>query len=249
MLRLSVVSYLNTAPFLYGLQHSGLIESGHISISLDIPAVCAEKLRSGQVDVGLVPVATLPALPSYSILGNTCIGAVGKVDSVVLMSDVPLAEIEEIVLDFHSRTSVNLCRLLVSEYWKIEPVFVPASEDFLATIGGKRAAVLIGDRVFDHAHRFAYVYDLSDAWMQWKQLPFVFAAWAAIKTPAAEIWEPVEKALQMGISHIHEAAQSVIAKYPAHYPVEQYLSERISYTLDSAKRKGLETFLVSLGKI
>jgi chorismate dehydratase len=249
MLRLSVVSYLNTAPFLYGLERSGLLESDSIQISLDIPAVCADKLRTGMVDVGLVPVATLLALPQYSILGNTCIGAVGKVDSVVLMSDVPLEEIEEIVLDFQSRTSVNLCRLLARDYWKINPVFTSAKSDFLSTLGGKRAGVLIGDRVFDHAHRFKYVYDLSEAWMNWKHQPFVFACWASINPIADEEWQKVEAALELGISNIDLAAKSVEANYPSHYPVLNYLIERISYTLDSPKRAGLETFLSALSTI
>ena len=249
MLRLSVVSYLNTAPFRFGISNAQLIPSGEISISLDIPSICAEKLISGQVDVGLVPVATLPLLPHYTILGNTCIGAVGKVDTVVLLSQVPLEEIEEIVLDYQSRTSVNLCRLLSRDYWKISPRFTPAQPDFLDTLKGKRAGVLIGDRVFDHAHTFAYVYDLSEAWMNWHHQPFVFACWVAVHPISEEQWAPIEKALQSGISNIEAAAASVIPHYPNHYPVETYLSQRISYTLDAAKRQGLETFLSALSTI
>ncbi len=249
MLRLSVVSYLNTVPFLYGLNQAQLEAKGSIDLSLDIPSLCADKLRNGQVDVGLIPVATLPLLPQFSILGNTCIGAVGKVDSVVLMSEVPLEQLEEIVLDYQSRTSVNLCRLLARDFWKIQPRFVEATPDFLENIQPKRGYVLIGDRVFDHARRFQYVYDLSEAWMQWQELPFVFACWVSILPIENEIWQPIEQALQHGIHHIKEASASVEGQYPNHYPIENYLSHRISYTLDSAKRKGLETFLGMLSTI
>ena len=139
MLRLSVVSYLNTAPFISGIKKAQLEQQGLVELSLDYPSICAQKLIAGQVDVGLVPVATLPLLPNYSILGNTCIGAHGKVDSVMLLSDVPLAEIEEIVLDFQSLTSINLCRLLARDYWNIAPKFIPAEKDFIDTIEKNRA--------------------------------------------------------------------------------------------------------------
>ena len=249
MLRLSVVSYLNTAPFISGIKKAELEKKGLVEISLDYPAACAQKLISGQVDVGLVPVASLPLLPNYSILGNTCIGAHGKVDSVVLLSDVPLQEIEEIVLDFQSLTSINLCRLLARDYWKIDPKFINAEKDFIYTIGKNRAGVVIGDRVFDQANRFKYSYDLSETWYNWKNLPFVFACWVSVNPVMASDWNPIESALIQGINNPMEAAKEVRSLYPPHYPIENYLTERISYNLDSLKRQALETFLTSLSTI
>ena len=249
MLRLSVVSYLNTTPFISGIKKAQLEQQGLIELSLDYPAVCSQKLITGQVDVGLVPIATLPLLSNYSILGNTCIGAHGKVDSVMLFSDVPLPEIEEIVLDFQSLTSINLCRLLARDYWNISPIFTPADKNFIKTIRGKRAGVVIGDRVFDHANRFAYAYDLSETWYNWKNLPFVFACWVSVNPVLASDWNPIESALIQGISNPLDAAKEVRILYPAHYPIENYLSERISYNLDSLKRQALETFLTSLSTI
>jgi chorismate dehydratase len=249
MLRLSVVSYLNTAPFISGIKKAQLEQQGLVELSLDYPSICAQKLISGQVDVGLIPVATLPLLPSYSILGNTCIGAIGKVDSVMLLSDVPLQEIEEIVLDFQSLTSINLCRLLARDCWNITPKFIPAENNFIESIGKNRAGVVIGDRVFDHGNRFAYAYDLSETWYNWKNLPFVFACWVSVNPVLASDWKPIESALIQGISNPLEAAKEVRSFYPAHYPIENYLTERISYNLDSLKRQALETFLTSLSTI
>ena len=249
MLRLSVVSYLNTAPFISGIKKAQLEQQGLVELSLDYPAICAQKLISGQVDVGLVPVATLPLLPSYSILGNTCIGAHGKVDSVMLLSDVPLPEIEEIVLDFQSLTSINLCRLLARDYWNITPKFINAESNFIESIGKKRAGVVIGDRVFDHVKRFAFAYDLSETWYNWKNLPFVFACWVSVNPILESDWNPIESALIQGISNPQEAAKEVRNLYPAHYPLENYLTERISYNLDILKRQALETFLTSLSTI
>ncbi|HEY1040940.1 MAG TPA: MqnA/MqnD/SBP family protein, partial [Bacteroidia bacterium] len=122
--KISIVNYLNTLPFVYGLKESGIDK--HIDISYDIPAVCAEKLLTKQVDVGLVPVAVLAKMPEYHIITDFCIGSNGVVDSVKLFSMVPLEEIKEIVLDYQSRTSVALVQLLAKELWNISPQFTKA---------------------------------------------------------------------------------------------------------------------------
>jgi len=248
-MKISIVSYLNTAPFIYGIESAGLLNSNFIELSRDVPSVCAQKLLDRQVDVGLVPVAILPLLGDYKILGNTCIGAVGKVDSVVLLSQVPIEEIREIVLDPQSRTSVNLCRILARDYWKIDVNFIPANSDVPEGISGDRAMVLIGDRVFDNASGFTYVYDLSEAWMDLTGLPFVFAVWASRMDVSEQEFAHVEAALQDGLASLDDAISLATQTYPAHYPIENYLRNRISYTLDAQKRKGLETFLHALSTL
>ena len=88
--KISVVSYLNSKPFIMGLLKSNLAD--RIDLQLDIPAVCAQKLLEGKVDLGLIPVAVLPLLKEKYIISNYCIGAAGKVASVMLYSDVPLKQ-------------------------------------------------------------------------------------------------------------------------------------------------------------
>lgn len=244
----SVVSYLNTSPFVYGLKRASY-ETRNWNYSLDIPSVCAEKLLRGESDIGLVPVAILPQLEEYRIVSDTCIGARGKVDSVVLLHDVPLEEIKEVVLDYHSRTSVNLCRLLFREFWKQTVEFLPSSGDVPAYVQGNRAAVLIGDRVFDHAHRFKFVTDLSEAWYKWTGLPFVFAVWASKKALPESMLDDFNAVIRQGFSHLNEAIAEAKNLYPPHYPVENYIKNRISYTLDAESRQGMETFLTKLGTL
>lgn len=249
MLKVSIVSYLNTAPLLLGIEKCGLMNHPKYLISKDYPAECARKLQNGEVDLGLVPVAILPHLASYQIHGSTCIGASGKVDSVVLLSDVPLNEIEEIVLDYQSKTSVQLCRILAKEFWKISPKFIAADENSLNGVEGKRAIVLIGDRVFDQVGKYNYVIDLSEEWSKLTGLPFVFAVWASSKTLDKRLLTEFESALEFGLSNLDEAIEKAKLIYPNHFPIENYLRHRISYRLDSQMRKGLETFLDYLGKL
>ncbi|HNF48735.1 MAG TPA: hypothetical protein PLF48_05095, partial [Chitinophagales bacterium] len=113
MYKLSAVSYLNTKPFLYGLEHAAIADE--TEISLDPPAVTAEKLIHNEVDIALIPVAVLPLLKQPKIISPFCIGSNGKVATVCLFSDVPLEEIETILLDYQSRTSVQLVQILCRE--------------------------------------------------------------------------------------------------------------------------------------
>lgn len=249
MMKVSIVNYLNTSPFLWGIRNSGLLAHDNFQISLDVPSESAYKLLSGEVELGLVPVAILPLIKNYHIHGSTCIGADGKVDSVTLLSEVPLHKIEVIEMDNQSRTSVNLCRLLARDYWKINPRFESFSSKDLKNVSGTRATVLIGDRVFDYASKFAHVYDLSDAWKQWTGLPFVFAVWASKKELNNAQIEKFEEALHFGLLHKDEAIQEALVRYPEHYPVENYLNHRISYNLDTLKKLALETFLTKLSTL
>ena len=113
---ISIVNYYNTTPFLYGLNHTGF--QSQIKLELDIPSVCAQKLKNKQVDIGLVPVAILPELESYHIITDYCIGSVGKVDSVKLFSEKPLEELTHVLLDYQSKTSVTLVQVLNKHFWK-----------------------------------------------------------------------------------------------------------------------------------
>lgn len=112
----SIVNYYNTTPFLYGINHTNFISQ--IDLQLDIPSVCAQKLKNKQVEIGLVPVAILPELDHYHIITDYCIGAVGKVDSVKLFSEKPLNELTHVLLDYQSKTSVTLVQVLNKHFWK-----------------------------------------------------------------------------------------------------------------------------------
>ena len=142
MLKISAVSYLNTVPFIHGLKQSELIHS--ISLQLDYPSICADKLINGIVDLALVPVAVIPKLLQAHIISDYCIGANGAVDTVCLYSDLPITEIESIALDYQSRTSVALLKILLKEYWELKPEPIKADVGFEDNIKGNHAALVIG---------------------------------------------------------------------------------------------------------
>ena len=241
MLKISAVSYLNTIPFIHGLKQSELIKT--IDLQLDYPSICADKLINGTVDLALVPVAVIPKLKEAYIISDYCIGANGAVDTVCLYSDVPIEEIESIALDYQSRTSVALLRVLLKEYWQLNPELKKANVGFEENIKGNHAALVIGDRAFALNTKHAYIYDLSAIWKEMTGLPFVFAAWVANKKLPQDFIISFNKALEKGLSNIDKALALEGDSYPNCKNPEDYLNNKISYNLDVEKQKGMELFL------
>ena len=241
MLKISAVSYLNTIPFIHGLKQSELIKI--IDLQLDYPSICADKLFNGTVDLALVPVAVIPKLKEAYIISDYCIGANGAVDTVCLYSVVPIEEIESIGLDYQSRTSVALLKILLKEYWQLNPKFINAEVGFVDNIKGNHAALVIGDRAFALNTKHAYIYDLSAIWKEMTGLPFVFAAWVANTKLPQDFIISFNTALEKGLSNIDKALALEGDSYPNCKNPEDYLNNKISYNLDVEKQKGMELFL------
>lgn len=230
-IRVSAVSYTNTKPFVYGLQHSGILEK--IDLSLDIPSDCAAKVISDQVDLGLIPVAALLSIPGYQIISDFCIGANGPVDSVFIFSSKPISEVLTIRLDTHSRTSNGLAKVLLKHHWKVQPRLVDSGE--------ADAFVEIGDRTFGKKGSYPFVYDLAGEWKSFTGLPFVFAAWTANKPLDREFVAEFNQALQYGLEHREE----VLKELPPNKEMDlkDYLYNKLDFDLNKEKKKALEKYL------
>lgn len=239
-LNVTAVSYLNTKPFLYGIFQHRL--DSKINLTLDIPSECARKLASGEADLGLVPVAVLPQLPTPHLVSDFCIGTVGAVKTVCIFSQKPIDQITHLFLDYHSRTSVELVQILLREHWKVSPELIPARPGFEQQIAGSHAALIIGDRTIGLEQRYPYVYDLGQAWMDYTGLPFVFAAWVSNRPLDPGFIEEFNEALQSGIDLVPKLIYLIPPPHPD-FDLETYYTRYISYELDEEKRKGLEVFL------
>ena len=245
-IKISVVSYLNSKPFIYGLQHSTIIDA--IDIQLDIPSVCAQKLIKEEVDIGLIPVAVLPELKEYYIITDYCIGAKGKVASVMLYSCVPVNEINQIVLDYQSRTSVTLIKVLAVNFWKINPEWKNAEIGYEDKIEGTTAGVIIGDRTFGLEDQYTYSYDLAEEWQKFTGLPFVFACWVANKKISEAFIRAFNTALKSGLDN-RSVLINELAKDNYRTDVVNYLYNSIKYDYGTAQKKALELFLSYILKL
>jgi chorismate dehydratase len=238
---ISAVSYLNTKPFIFGIEQSSLMKQ--IRLFQDFPALCAQKLLKDEVDIALVPVAVIPYLTSPHIVADYCIGADGPVKTVCLFSQVPLEEIKTIYLDYQSRTSVQLLQILCRDYWNISPKMVDAYPGYTSEISGDAAGVIIGDRAVAFLH-YPYVYDLAEIWKDYTGLPFVFAAWVANKPIDEDFIQLFNLALDKGLLKRHEIA----ARYKdvfdnSYFSTDYYLMHNISYTFDTPKKEAMLLFL------
>lgn len=241
MYKLSIVNYYNTTPFLYGLRHKPL--SSNPVFEYDIPSVCAQKLALKQVDIGLVPVAILPTLSEYHIISDYCIGANGAVDSVKLLSHVPLEELTHVLLDYQSRTSVTLVQVLNKHYWKKNIEFIPAKEGFEKLIKDTTGAVIIGDRTFGLTEKdYPFQYDLALEWQNFTGLPFVFACWVSNVKIDQNFIDEFNASLAYGIKHIADAVHEMPNNTKG-FDAYDYLKNKISYQLDEQKKTALDKFL------
>lgn len=244
VLRISSVSYINAKPFVYGIEHSGALEN--YDLSLDIPSICAEKLKSGQADIGLAPVAIIPELKEYHIMPDFCIGANGPVQTVMLYSDVPLRNIRTVYLDYQSRTSCLLVQILAKHWWKISPAWLPAKEGYEKKIKGAIAGLIIGDRNFALSGQYKYAYDLAEEWKAFAHLPFVFACWISTKKLDEKTAAAFYQALKFGIEHKDKVLNGLSEGFDEKV-VKNYLYNCISYNFDKQKKDALDLFL-KLGK-
>ncbi len=244
MIKISAVSYLNTLPFIYGLTQSSIIKQ--IDLSIDYPAECANKLINKEVDIGLIPVATLPLIADYNIISDYCIGANGRVNSVFLFSNVEITKVKRVFLDYQSKTSINLMKILARKYWKIKPEWVSARVGYENKLSGNSAGVIIGDRTFKLKHKFEYSYDLAEEWKKMTKLPFVFACWTANKKIDKQFINQFNKAIELGINNIDGVLQfyeKKIDRFSKYANIKEYLNRDISYNFSRKKHEALELFL------
>jgi chorismate dehydratase len=230
-IRVSAVSYTNTKPFIYGLEHSGILNS--IDLSLDNPSECAEKLIDDKADIGLVPVAALTSIANYEIISDYCIGADGAVDSVFIFSNKPVEKIRTLRLDPQSRTSNALAGMLLKEYWKTDVQFIQS--------GDADAYVEIGDRTFGKKNQVGFVYDLALAWKEFTGLPFVFAVWVTNKKIDEDFIDKFNTALKYGLDHRADLLR--VSCQNSEIDLEDYLMNKINYFLTAEKREAISKFL------
>lgn len=237
-IKVGIVNYLNTKPLLFGIRQSPIMDL--IELIQDYPSNIATLLVEGKIDIGLVPVAILPVLKEYHIYTDYCIGCNGPVGSVCLFSDVPVEEVETVLLDYQSRTSVELLKILLRNYWKIKPLFIETSSDYRTSIKGKTAGLVIGDRSFEQRRSSKYLYDLGEAWKQYTGMPFVFAAWISNTVLDEKFVRSFNEANRSGIENIITVSENYTTGL---FNMHDYYTRYISYMLDAEKRKGLARFL------
>ena len=228
--RLALVEYLNTLPFLEGLRLSGLDQQ--MEVHRVTPAECALLFQQGKVDISLCPVGALEDMPQNDICGDFCIGADGGVETVVLLSHVPIHQIEKVGLDEHSKTSNKLVQILADRYWQTNWKYYFNDQEKQPL-----SCVMIGDKVFEQKKNYPYRFDLAGEWKAMRGLPMVFAVWITKHGVPNEVIQDLNNAFKSGIDFIR-SPDSVIPEWQ-----KKYLLNNISYSFDHRKREAMQLFL------
>ncbi len=241
-MRIVAVSYLNTLPFIYGLKNSGKLND--FDLQLEVPSLCSERLLKNEADIVLTPVVSALDNPLFEITSDYCIGAQGKVDSVLLLSRKPISEIDKIYLDFDSKTSVLLAKVLAKKFWHISPQWLPYNPAIPV-----ESVVLIGDKTFQEKEKYPYSYDLGEEWFKYVRLPFVFACWVIRKDIPADYRIQLNAALKYGVEHIRDMVNNIEGVTLSKEELLYYYQHSISYDLNNAKRAGMNLFLEEIRQI
>ncbi len=230
--RIATVHFTNAWPLTARLDHT-LFQVFHHH-----PAEAARLLREGEVDLALLPVASVLTDGDYRIVPGVCIGADGPVESVLLVSEVPPEEWEVLALDGCSRSSAVLAELLVKQ----GPLSERVSDDLtifrtepgkaLEHAVGKGAALIIGDPARELPERLAHRIDLAEAWKAWTGLPFVFAVWAGRPDLDSEVIDELRRVATEGLA-LREGLPE---------PDRTYLTESVKYDLDDRMLSGLRRY-------
>jgi chorismate dehydratase len=237
-IKVGAVSYLNTKPLVYAFENGAMVDE--MELIFDYPSKVAQMLINNEIDIGLVPVAVIPQVTNAQIVSSFCIGATNPVASVCLFSKVPIQDIESVILDYQSRTSVALLKILLKDFWNISPDFIASEVGFEKDINGTTAALIIGDRALLELKHFPFVYDLAEAWQKMTNLPFVFAAWVANKTLPETFITSFNLSIKDSLAQVDTIIDSI--EFPD-YDLNIYFKENIDYLLDDKKMEGLNLFL------
>lgn len=240
--RLSAVSFLNAAPLVYGLRHGSL--PPWLSVSFQEPARCADAVRRGESDGGLLPVVECVRIPDLVVLPDIAIASPGPVRSVVLVSRTPLQEIERIWLSPHSRTSVALLHVLLKRRLTAMPAMEIRAMRPTA-LGRREAALIIGDQALTDATAGVEVYDLATLWRECTGRPFVFAVWAVRREAChSELARCLATSKAEGLRRLDEIAAEFSARLgrPA-AELRRYLGENLSYHLGEPELDSVRQFL------
>ncbi len=251
-LRISAISFLNTAPLMWDFEHGDAAQ--HFEISYTIPSKCAAALAANEADIGIIPAITYAEIPGLVILPNIAIAAKDHVRSILLVSKKPWEEVSTVAADTSSRTSVALAQILFAKFLDGPRQFTPHKPNLEQMLAHHDAALLIGDPalVVASVQPPYYLYDLAHEWRQRTGKPFVFAFWAVRLDALSRLAKGIclTKIFQQSRDHGLEPGNIAIlaTEWSARLgltetEVKTYLTEHIHYYLDQENHSGLQLFL------
>jgi chorismate dehydratase len=238
--------FINAQPLLVPLK-----EKQHqlgVTIVTGSPASLAEQLREGELDLAMIPsVEYLKDAEQYRLIPGIAVASRGPVDTVLLVSRLPLAEVESIAVDIRSRTSVALLQILFGEVlpWNVFMEIIDPNP--IKMLKNHDAALIIGDPAFGLRSTYPdlQIYDLSEQWFKQTEKTFVHAVVAVRQETQLdqEFLVTVQEAKTEGLSRLESIAQTTSKQSGIDFETcLDYLSTKIIYDLGKEEMLGLQHF-------
>jgi chorismate dehydratase len=252
-LRISAISYLNTAPLMWDFEHGGVEhEAGRdFDISYTLPSGCARALAEGTADIGIIPAAAYVGIPGLQILPEVAIASRRAVRSILLVSKVAIEKVRTVALDTSSMTSVALTKILFDKWLGGGRTFTPMAPDVDAMLAGHDAGLLIGDPALKVDRSRYQTIDLAEEWIRHTGKPFVFAFWAVRRdalrdaAPSLDLPAVFQNSRDHGLepSSLQQIAREWAPRLDmSEADVLSYLTQNIHYQLDAGCLEGLQLF-------
>ena len=248
-LRISAISYLNTAPLMWDFEHG---EAGHsFDISYTVPSLCARALAEGTGDIGIIPAAAYAQIPGLVVLPDVAIASRRAVRSILLVSRMPVDQVRTVALDKSSMTSVALTKILLEKWLGSRCQYFSHEPDLERMLEQCDAGLLIGDPALEVDRNRYHTLDLAEEWIRFTGKPFVFAFWAvrgeALREadPALDLAVIFRESRDHGLrpENVDQISREWAPRVGLSEPdVRSYLTENIHYHLDAGCREGLQLF-------
>jgi len=248
-LRISAISYLNTAPLMWDFEHGDA--GAWFDIAYTVPSQCASDLAAEKADIGIIPAAAYASIPGLAILPGIAIASRRPVRSILLVSKVPLEQIRSVALDTSSLTSVALIKVLFAKWWGAGRTFASMAPDVEKMLQEHDAGLVIGDTALKVERSRFVTYDLAEEWIRLTGKPFVFAFWAVRQAALDGAPKSLDLAAIFQESRDHgletENLQRIAGEWAprlglSEADVKSYLTDNIHYDLDPGCMEGLQLF-------
>jgi len=248
-LRISAISYLNTAPLMWDFEHGDAAR--HFEITYTLPSSCARALAEGSADIGIIPAAAYAQIPGLLVLPDVAIASRRAVRSILLVSQIPVELVRTVALDTSSMTSVALTKVLFEKWLGGGRTFAPMEPNIEKMLEQCDAGLLIGDPALRVDRRKYHTLDLAEEWIRYTGKPFVFAFWAVREQalrgadPALDISAIFRRSRDHGLQR--ENLDLISRDWAPRLgltaaDVLRYLTENIHYDFDAGCVEGLQLF-------
>jgi len=248
-LRISAISYLNTAPLMWDFEHGNA--GSEFDISYTLPSACARALEAGTADIGIIPAAAYAQIPRLLVLPGVAIASLRPVRSILLVSHVPVDQIHTVALDTSSMTSGALTKILFTKWLGGGREFIPMAPDVGKMLAAHDAGLVIGDPALQIDRSRYYTLDLAEEWIRYTGKPFVFAFWAVRHdalgeaNPSQDLTAVFQQSRNHGLesASLDQIAREWAPRLGLTQPdVRAYLTGNIYYELDAPCLEGLQLF-------